>query len=71
MFDENQRDIEKAGSFEEQINLIKIHKVLKEEEQKIFFSSTDNIVCKGEWRSRKNTLWIRVLQNRPDSRAKK
>ncbi|HEX8277213.1 MAG TPA: toprim domain-containing protein, partial [Segetibacter sp.] len=35
MFDENQRDIEKASSFEEQMDLIKIHKVLKEEEQKI------------------------------------
>ena len=35
MFDENQRDIEKAGTFEEQINLIKIHTVLKTEEQKI------------------------------------
>lgn len=35
MFDENQKDIEKAGSFEEQMDLIKIHKVLKDEEQKI------------------------------------
>lgn len=35
MFDENQRDIEKAGTFEEQMDLIKIHKVLKDEEQKI------------------------------------
>lgn len=35
MFDENQRDIEKARSFEEQMDLIKIHKVLKDEEQKI------------------------------------
>lgn len=35
MFDENQRDLEKAASFEEQMNLIKIHKVLKDEEQKI------------------------------------
>jgi DNA primase len=35
MFDENQRDIEKAITFEEQMDLIKIHKVLKEEEQKI------------------------------------
>ncbi len=35
MFEENQRDMEKTGSFEEQINLMKIHKVLKEEEQKI------------------------------------
>lgn len=35
MFDENQKDIEKAGSFEEQMELIKIHKVLKDEEQKI------------------------------------
>lgn len=35
MFDENQRDIEKAGTFEEQMSLIKIHKVLKDEEQKI------------------------------------
>ena len=35
MFDENQKDIEKATTFEEQIDLIKIHKVLKDEEQKI------------------------------------
>jgi len=35
MFDENQRDIEKAATFEEQMDLIKIHKVLKDEEQKI------------------------------------
>lgn len=35
MFDENQRDLEKASSFEEQMDLIKIHKVLKDEEQKI------------------------------------
>ncbi|TDH21598.1 DNA primase [Segetibacter sp. 3557_3] len=35
MFEENQRDMEKSVSFEEQINLMKIHKVLKEEEQKI------------------------------------
>ena len=35
MFDENQRDIEKADTFEKQMVLIKIHKVLKEEEQKI------------------------------------
>jgi DNA primase len=35
MFDENQRDIEKAQTFEEQMDLIKIHKVLKDEEQKI------------------------------------
>lgn len=35
MFDENQRDIEKAKTFEEQMDLIKIHKVLKDEEQKI------------------------------------
>lgn len=35
MFDENQKDIGKAGTFEEQIDLIKIHKVLKDEEQKI------------------------------------
>lgn len=35
MFDENQRDIEKANTFEEQLDLIKIHKVLKDEEQKI------------------------------------
>jgi DNA primase len=35
MFDENQRDIEKATSFEDQLNLIKVHKILKEEEQKI------------------------------------
>jgi hypothetical protein len=35
MFDENQRDIEKAASYEAQMDLIKIHKVLKDEEQKI------------------------------------
>ena len=35
MFDENQTDIEKAVTFEEQVDLIKIHKVLKDEEQKI------------------------------------
>jgi len=35
MFDENQKDIEKAATFEDQMNLIKIHKVLKDEEQKI------------------------------------
>ncbi len=35
MFDENQRDIEKATSFEEQMKLIGIHKILKQEEQKI------------------------------------
>jgi DNA primase len=35
MFDENQRDIEKAVTFEDQMDLIKIHKVLKDEEQKI------------------------------------
>jgi DNA primase len=35
MFDENQRDFEKAKTYEEQIDLIKIHNVLKEEEQKI------------------------------------
>ena len=35
MFDENQTDIEKAATFEEQMDLIKIHKVLKDEEQKI------------------------------------
>lgn len=35
MFDENQRDIEKADTFEAQMDLIKIHKVLKDEEQKI------------------------------------
>ena len=29
------RDIEKAATFEEQMDLIKIHKVLKDEEQKI------------------------------------
>lgn len=35
MFDENQQDIEKAANFEDQMNLIKIHKILKDEEQKI------------------------------------
>jgi DNA primase len=35
MFEENQKDIEHATSFEDQMNLIKVHKVLKEEEQKI------------------------------------
>ncbi len=35
MFDENQRDIEKAATFEEQMDLIKIHTVLKDEEKKI------------------------------------
>jgi predicted Zn-dependent protease len=35
MFEENQRDMEKATSFEQQMDLIKVHKVLKEEEQKI------------------------------------
>lgn len=35
MFDENQQDIEKATTFEEQISLIKVHAQLKEEEQKI------------------------------------
>jgi DNA primase len=35
MFEENQQDIEKAASFEEQLDLIKVHKHLKEEEQKI------------------------------------
>lgn len=35
MFDENQQDIEKATSFEEQMDLIKVHAQLKEEEQKI------------------------------------
>jgi DNA primase len=35
MFDENQRDIEKAANFKDQMDLIKIHKVLKDEEQKI------------------------------------
>jgi DNA primase len=35
MFEENQRDIEKATSFEQQMDLIKVHKVLKDEEQKI------------------------------------
>lgn len=35
MFDENQRDLEAASTYEEQMDLIKIHKVLKEEEQKI------------------------------------
>ncbi|WP_026260160.1 DNA primase [Segetibacter koreensis] len=35
MFDENQRDLEKARTYEEQIDMIKIHNVLKVEEQKI------------------------------------
>ncbi len=35
MFDENQRDMEKATVFEDQIKLIRIHQHLKEEEQKI------------------------------------
>ena len=35
MFDQNQLELEKATSFDEQMNLIKIHKVLKEEERKI------------------------------------
>lgn len=35
MFDENQMDMEKAVSFDQQIDLIKIHQHLKEEEQKI------------------------------------
>lgn len=35
MFDENQRDIERAATFQEQLDLIKIHKVLKDEEQNI------------------------------------
>ncbi|MDB5193268.1 MAG: primase [Segetibacter sp.] len=35
MFDDNQRDIEKAATFEEQMQLIMIHKSLKEEEQLI------------------------------------
>ena len=35
MFDQNQQELEKATSFDEQMNLIKIHKVLKEEERKI------------------------------------
>lgn len=35
MFDENQQDLEKATTFEEQINFIKIHSQLKEEEQRI------------------------------------
>jgi DNA primase len=35
MFDENQNDIEKAATFEEQIDLIRVHQQLKEEEQKI------------------------------------
>ncbi|WP_207493299.1 DNA primase [Aridibaculum aurantiacum] len=35
MFDENQQDIEKATSFEEQMDLIRVHAQLKEEEQKI------------------------------------
>jgi len=35
MFEENQRDMEKATSFDQQMDLIKVHKVLKDEEQKI------------------------------------
>ncbi len=35
MFDENQRDMEQAKDFDTQMELIKIHKQLKEEEQKI------------------------------------
>lgn len=35
MFDENQQDMEKASTFEEQMDLIKVHQQLKEEEQKI------------------------------------
>ena len=35
MFDENQRDMEKVTDFNDQMNLIKIHQQLKEEEQKI------------------------------------
>jgi hypothetical protein len=35
MFDENQRDLEQASSLDNQIELIKIHRQLKEEEQKI------------------------------------
>lgn len=35
MFEENQRDMEKATSFEQQMDLMKVHKVLKDEEQKI------------------------------------
>ena len=35
MFDENQRDMELAKSFEEQISLIKVHKQLKEIEMQI------------------------------------
>jgi DNA primase len=35
MFEENQHEMEKATLFDEQMNLIQIHKQLKEEEQKI------------------------------------
>ena len=35
MFEENQRDLEKAENFDEQMDLIKVHAQLKEEEQKI------------------------------------
>jgi DNA primase len=35
MFDENQQDMAKAATFEEQLDLIKVHQHLKEEEQKI------------------------------------
>jgi DNA primase len=35
MFEENQRDMERATQFDEQLSLIRIHQQLKEEEQKI------------------------------------
>jgi DNA primase len=35
MFEENQRDLENATSFEQQMDLIKVHKILKDEELKI------------------------------------
>lgn len=35
MFEENQRDIENATSYDQQMDLIKVHKILKDEELKI------------------------------------
>ena len=35
MFAENQRDMERATQYDEQLSLIRIHQQLKEEEQKI------------------------------------
>lgn len=45
MYEENQQDMKNAASFEEQMDLIKIHKVLKEEEQKIT-SVIGNVIFK-------------------------